>query len=332
MHDPAWLCMVTCVLLGTVVPTAAADPPPPPLKPFPPGCTFQPMKPSSCYTDHDDSGRYPKYAGPRALPNDPPGCGMIGKKTDGPPVCEGAKMTPEYCAQACWTWRGYTMSATATGSECWCGDSINPASVPQDESKCNTACKGDSTEKCGGYWLINVGQLYPPGCASSDAGWVLVGVLLGGLSLYLVVGTLLNMQSRGKPAGMQALPHLEYWQSLGGLVQDGVGFTKSRLQGRRGAGGARRSAYSTVKAEAAKAGRIREKGSKKHKKDKQEQKKEKADKSEAKKHRDESHHGTAAAPAAEVAPSPNQSAATGAPAGPRQTASGDGGRWVHVPS
>ena len=39
---------------------------PPPFLPFPAGCTFQPMQPSDCYTDHDDSGRYPKYAGPRA--------------------------------------------------------------------------------------------------------------------------------------------------------------------------------------------------------------------------------------------------------------------------
>ena len=62
---------------------------PAPMKPFPAGCTFMPMAPSSCYTDHDDSGRYPKYAGPRALPNDPPGCGMIGKKVEGVPVCEG---------------------------------------------------------------------------------------------------------------------------------------------------------------------------------------------------------------------------------------------------
>ena len=56
------------------------------------GCTFQPMQPSDCYTDHDDSGRYPKYAGPRALPNDPPGCGMTGKKVEGAPVCSSKQI------------------------------------------------------------------------------------------------------------------------------------------------------------------------------------------------------------------------------------------------
>jgi hypothetical protein len=327
----------TAAWLSLVVSVQAPDPdtPPPPMKPFPAGCTFQPMTPSSCYTDHDDSGRYPKYAGPRALPNDPPGCGMIGKKVEGSPVCVGEKMSPEYCAQACWTWRGYTMSATATGSECWCGDSINPASVQEAEDKCTTACKGDDTKKCGGYWLVNIGQLYPPGCASSDAGWMLVGVLLGGSSLYFVLGTLFNMQSRGKPAGLQALPHLEYWQSLGGLVQDGVGFAGSRLQGRRGGGGARRSAYSSVKSEATKSGGGREKGSKKEKKEKEKEKeKEKAkdrkkDKSEKKKeatqqHKEEPQRGVAAA----AGPAPDQQTA----GGPRQTASGGGGRWVHVPT
>ena len=319
------------LLLGAAV--RAADPPPPPLAPFPPGCTFQPMAPSSCYTDHDDSGRYPAYAGPRALPNDPPGCGMIGKKQDDPPVCEGAKMTPEYCAQACWTWRGYTMSATATGSECWCGDSINPASVQEAEGKCTTACAGDGTKKCGGYWLVNIGQLYPPGCASSDAGWMLVGVLLGGSSLYLVLGTFFNMQSRGKPAGLQALPHLEYWQNLGGLVHDGVGFTRSNLQGRRGAGGARRSAYSGVKAEAAKSRESRESSEKARKKEKKEKdrKKDKSEKHDGKDHRDEAKPGIVAR-AASAGPVPDQSPAGGSDGGARQTASAGGGHWVHVPA
>ena len=72
------------------------------------------MQPSDCYTDHDDSGRYPKYAGPRALPNDPPGCGMTGRKVEGAPICSSKAMTPEYCAKACWSWKGYVMSATAT--------------------------------------------------------------------------------------------------------------------------------------------------------------------------------------------------------------------------
>ena len=78
---------------------ATADPPP--MKPFPPGCSFLPMAPSACYTDHDDSGRYPKYAGPRALPNDPPGCGMIGKKVDGEPVCKGSVLIHNLRPPAC---------------------------------------------------------------------------------------------------------------------------------------------------------------------------------------------------------------------------------------
>jgi hypothetical protein len=322
-----------CVLLGATG-VGAPDPagPPPPMKPFPSGCTFKPMEPSSCYTDHDDSGRYPKYAGPRALPNDPPGCGMIGKKVEGEPVCDGKLMTPEYCAQACWTWRGYTMSATATGSECWCGDSINPASVQDSEAKCTTACTGDPSKKCGGYWLINVGQLSPAGCADSDLGWMIVGLLLGGSSLYVVLGTLFNMQSKGKPAGLQALPQLELWQSVGGLVQDGVGFSMSRLQGKRGGGGGGggRSGYSKVRSEAYGGS---EKKEKKEKKDKSE-KKGKKEKKESKKADSSSRaepQQRSTAVSAGVAPSAPAASAAAAEAA-AGTAAGDGGRWVHVPS
>ena len=97
-------------------------------------------------------------------------------------------------------------------------------------AKCTTACVGDATKKCGGFWLISVGELSPPGCASGTGGWLFVGALLGGFSGYLVGGVLFNMQSRGKPAGVQAIPNLEAWQALGGLVQDGVGFAQVSSQ------------------------------------------------------------------------------------------------------
>jgi hypothetical protein len=55
-------------------------------------------------------------------------------------------MTVELCATACadFAWFGVEYRC-----ECYCGDQVNPGSVPTPASDCSFTCSGNGAEKCG---------------------------------------------------------------------------------------------------------------------------------------------------------------------------------------
>jgi len=63
--------------------------------------------------------------------------------------------TKGYCQQQCVP-MGMAVQATSNGDECWCGDSMPPASAKVDDSKCTTTCTGYGPEICGGDGLFSV--------------------------------------------------------------------------------------------------------------------------------------------------------------------------------
>ena len=161
-------------------------------------------------------------------------------------------------------------------------------------------------------------------------GWSVVALLAGATALYVGLGMLHGSQVKGR-RGWEALPHREFWVEARGMVEDGVRFASGRQQsGRRGGAGPREPLVSGQAApseasDAAKEDRRRGK----EKKQKRE-----------KKSRQPSRHperaaagdgdGDRSAPAAEA----NNGGAgvdDGADGAGRTTASGGGGRWVHVP-
>ncbi|WVQ85464.1 hypothetical protein IAT38_007629 [Cryptococcus sp. DSM 104549] len=66
-------------------------------------------------------------------------------------------MTVDTCLSTCED-EGYTYAGLEFGNECYCADSV-ASSVTYDESRCDVACDGDSTETCGGTWAIELYEL-----------------------------------------------------------------------------------------------------------------------------------------------------------------------------
>lgn len=63
--------------------------------------------------------------------------------------------TKGYCQEQCVP-MGMAVEATSNGDECWCGNSVPPASAKVDDDKCTTTCTGYGPEICGGDGLFSV--------------------------------------------------------------------------------------------------------------------------------------------------------------------------------
>ncbi|CAG2204413.1 unnamed protein product [Mytilus edulis] len=65
------------------------------------------------------------------------------------------QMTLEKCKGLCINHRYLGLQ---NSYECFCGDSLGGSDVYQktNESECNYACQGDSSQKCGGFWRSSV--------------------------------------------------------------------------------------------------------------------------------------------------------------------------------
>ena len=58
-----------------------------------------------------------------------------------------------YCRNVCKA-QGYRYAGTETNDECWCGNSFRRFDLRPGE--CNDDCTGNSNEKCGDGWRMNV--------------------------------------------------------------------------------------------------------------------------------------------------------------------------------
>ncbi|KAH9476860.1 Glucan endo-1,3-alpha-glucosidase agn1 [Psilocybe cubensis] len=85
-----------------------------------------------------------------------------------------SNMTPQVCQGLC---SGYQYAGVEAGNECFCGNSLlnNGASgLVIDNSNCQWTCSGDSNQKCGGSWTLNVytkSAVTPP----FSSAWALAG-------------------------------------------------------------------------------------------------------------------------------------------------------------
>ena len=68
-------------------------------------------------------------------------------------------MTPEVCYWECKN-VGYIYYGLKNGNECHCGSKLNfngnLAGEEVERALCNVPCKGDETQKCGGYDKISL--------------------------------------------------------------------------------------------------------------------------------------------------------------------------------
>ena len=71
------------------------------------------------------------------------------------------------------------------------------------------------------YTIVFDSRYACPTNGGSGHGWSIVFFLLFGAATYVGVGMYLNQQNEGKH-GVEAIPHLEYWQQVPGLVTDGA--------------------------------------------------------------------------------------------------------------
>ena len=67
----------------------------------------------------------------------------------------GNANTPSACMKKC-SDKGYTYAGVQYGSQCFCGNTPPPVDTLRPEAQCNRVCPGDSKEKCGGTWRMNV--------------------------------------------------------------------------------------------------------------------------------------------------------------------------------
>lgn len=58
-------------------------------------------------------------------------------------------MTNEMCAGFCFD-GGYTYFGTEWYEECFCDDKLATGGVEAEEADCNTPCRGDTIQACGG--------------------------------------------------------------------------------------------------------------------------------------------------------------------------------------
>jgi hypothetical protein len=213
---------------------------------------------------------------------------------------------------------------------CMC-DVFSPAQV--DNTKVNVAAycgagnsqfkydPADKTIRLRDPQHFNLGQcLHAKPCNSHDTppcslptswGTVFVVLFSLGAALYIGGGVAHGVKNTGQPLGPRAHPHFEMVGELRGLVEDGVSFTRARMNGDKGAPSKGLLGPDTEQ-------KKEKKETKEKKTQKKEKEKERAD--EEPRAATASGGGSATAPA-----SAPDTPATGTPAG-------GGGRWQHFPA
>eukprot|EP01046_Picozoa_sp_COSAG06_P045341 COSAG06_NODE_6253_length_3012_cov_3.331617_4_plen_233_part_00 len=228
---------------------------------------------------------------------------------------------------------------------CDCGLHDCPGHPPPEPEQCKDPANGGPdggdcgwTNRCrGSLEGCKLGCKIQQSAGRTSWGFVLVLALSS--AAYVGGGVGFAVKRLGAPPALSSHPHYRQWQEVGGLVADGAQLTQAKLTGRpmpkqsRGGsgGGAGAGSYSPLSdAESGGGGSpsSKDKKKKKEKKEKKESKKGRGDRVSDGSPRSDT--GAADAPvAAAAAPA---SAGGGGDAGVKATASGGGGRWVHVPT
>ncbi|VDI84333.1 Hypothetical predicted protein [Mytilus galloprovincialis] len=70
-------------------------------------------------------------------------------------MIDDSRMTFELCYDKCAKYSHFGLQATR---QCFCGNSIGDPTIypPRPEDECNMACKGNTSQTCGGYWRMSV--------------------------------------------------------------------------------------------------------------------------------------------------------------------------------
>ncbi|KAF2104135.1 glycoside hydrolase [Rhizodiscina lignyota] len=79
----------------------------------------------------------------------------------GKQINPGALNTPQYCADSCGI-LGYKYAGAEYGTQCFCGDAINPTGTKADNSSCNMNCPADPSAPCGGTWFMDLYEISNP--------------------------------------------------------------------------------------------------------------------------------------------------------------------------
>ena len=82
-------------------------------------------------------------------------------------ACSGnCGMTIEKCKILCFVDNSYGYAGVQAGDECWCGN--NAPTNPVAQSECSMSCSGDTSQKCGGPWRMNI---YSKDSVDSSSNW-----------------------------------------------------------------------------------------------------------------------------------------------------------------
>ena len=63
--------------------------------------------------------------------------------------------SPASCMKAC-KGAGYKFAGVQYSSQCFCGETAPPDSTIKSSVECNRVCPGNTGQKCGGSWRMNV--------------------------------------------------------------------------------------------------------------------------------------------------------------------------------
>jgi len=139
-------------------------------------------------------------------------------------------------AQCC-TCKGNVNRKTTVTFQCDTVSNLNNVTVTevQGGALCQYATVITHPNACGGGVGPN-----PPGKKTGGGGlgfgWIFVIVLLSSSVAYLIGGFIINWKLRGASPGVDALPQVELWKQVPGLVLDGFVFTKNKLMALTGRG------------------------------------------------------------------------------------------------
>ena len=74
-----------------------------------------------------------------------------------PELHELVNNTPEECDNLCSN-LGFLFYGVQYSYQCFCGNDLPSDDLKISMSECYADCSGDSSQKCGGTWAMNIGQ------------------------------------------------------------------------------------------------------------------------------------------------------------------------------